>query len=308
MQRILLLCCLLTAMPAAWCRAVTLPATFDIEAFPAQITLGEVTADWFKVKTPASDSADATLMLVTVMRHYLPAPTDLTLTRGQLVGLSGRLYLVVYRPQNTTAFMEGEAQAPLTPQTLLYPSLISISDLLTLAYAGPFNLEQEIRERNKAIDERNRMIEQRAREIQERVARQEAAVIGERYGDNEAQLKAVLRQMRTAIALFRKDTGAYPAALADLVRSKENAPANGVDADGKPVPIPDGTYGGPYLPPHGGIQEVPGIPINPYVDLHADNPSPALLDTHWQYQNGYVGVPEYLFGILASDGRMLGEL
>ena len=308
MQRILLLCCLLAAMPAAWCRTVTLSSAFDGGAYPAQITLGEVTADWFKVKTPAADSADATLMLGMMVRHMPQTPVDLTLTQGQLVSLCGRLYLVVYRLHNTTAFMANEAMAALTPQTPLYPSLISMSDLLTLSYAGAFSLEQEIRARNEAIRERNRMAEQRTVEMQERVVRQEAAAAGARHGNNEAQLKAALRQMRAAIAQFRKDTGAYPAALADLVRLKGNAPANGVDANGKPLPIPAGTFAGPYLPPVNGVLEAPGIPFNPYVDLRADHPSPALLDTHWQYKDGYVGVPEYLFGILASDGRMLGEL
>ncbi|MHB9110734.1 MAG: hypothetical protein ACYDCO_27080 [Armatimonadota bacterium] len=307
MQRMLLLCCLLVAVSAAWCRTVKLPAAFDNGAYPVQVTLGELTADWFKVKVPAPEGIDTTLIL-RLMTHDASWAPDLTLTQGQLVNLSGRLYLVVYQLKNqlpTTAEGMG-AQAALTPQTLLYPSLVSMSDLTTLSYAGPFNLEQEIREQARMMEERARLQEERARQARERAGREVLAEAG--HGDNEARLKGTLRLMRQAINRFKADTGAYPAALADLVLPREKAPANGIDADGKPVAIAAGTYAGPYLPAASGVPEAPGIPPNPYVDTRHEEPNPALVSTHWQYKNGFVGVPEYLFGILTSDGRMLGEL
>ncbi|MHB0938117.1 MAG: hypothetical protein ACYC6A_17135 [Armatimonadota bacterium] len=308
MQRMLLLCCLLVAVSAAWCRTVKLPAAFDNGAYPVQVTLGELTADWFKVKVPVVDGGD-TLLLLRLMVTGMPGQElDLSLTQGQLVNLSGRLYLVVYQLKNQlppTAEGMG-AQAALTPQTLLYPSLVSMSDLMTLIYAGPFNLEQEMREQARMMEERARMMEERARQARERADREVLAEAG--HGDNEARLKGTLRLMRQAINRFKADTGAYPAALADLVLPREKAPANGIDADGKPVAIAAGTYAGPYLPAASGVPEAPGIPPNPYVDTRHEVPNPALVSTHWQYKNGFVGVPEYLFGILTSDGRMLGEL
>lgn len=303
MQRILLLCCLLVAMPAAWCLTVKIHTAFDNGAYPAQVKLGELNAEWFQVKMPAVDSFDSTLMLRMMTHGESWGPADLTLTRGQLVSLSGHLYLVVYQLKNNMLLTQEEQNIlpPLTMETLLFPSLISLSDLLTLTCAGTFDLEGAIRERKQAI-------EAHEREMKERAARDAVVAAGVQQGNEEGQLKIALQQMRAAIARFKDDTGAYPAALTDLVLPAEKAPAGGVDANGKPVPIKAGTYAGPYLSYKNGILEAPGIPFNPYVDLRRDDPSPALLATHWQYQNGYVGVPEYLFGILTSDGKMLGEL
>jgi len=302
MQRILLLCCLLVAMPAAWCLTVKIPTAFDNQAYPAQVKLGELNAEWFQVKLPAADGFDPSFLL-SMMTHESVSQSDLTLTRGQLVSLSGRLYLVVYELKNNLLPTQGEQQVlpPLTAETPLFPSLISMSDLLTLTYAGSFDLQGVIRERAKVIEAHERAVKERA-------VQAAAVAMGGEVGNNETRVKAALQQMRAAIARFKDDTGAYPAVLTDLLLPIANAPAGGVDADGKPVPIKAGTYAGPYLSPKNGIQEAPGIPLNPYVDLRRDDPNPALLASHWQYQNGFVGVPEYLFGILTSDGKMLGEL
>jgi type II secretion system protein G len=61
----------------------------------------------------------------------------------------------------------------------------------------------------------------------------------------EAALKADLRMYRNAIDLFRTDTGAYPASLADL--SATSAPANGKDSAGAAKTITAADWKGPYV-------------------------------------------------------------
>jgi type II secretion system protein G len=62
----------------------------------------------------------------------------------------------------------------------------------------------------------------------------------------EAALKADLKLYRNAIELFKADTGAMPAALADLAAT--SAPANGVDSStGASKAITAGDWKGPYL-------------------------------------------------------------
>ena len=62
----------------------------------------------------------------------------------------------------------------------------------------------------------------------------------------EAALKADLKLYRNAIELFKADTGAYPATLADLAAT--SAPANGVDSStGASKSINSSDWKGPYL-------------------------------------------------------------
>lgn len=62
-----------------------------------------------------------------------------------------------------------------------------------------------------------------------------AAVVIPRFADSglrskESALKANLRLYRGAVEMFRNDTGAYPASLADLAAT--SAPAKGLDSTG----------------------------------------------------------------------------
>ena len=62
----------------------------------------------------------------------------------------------------------------------------------------------------------------------------------------EAALHADLKLYRNAIELFKADTGAYPATLADLAAT--TAPANGVDSStGASKAIISTDWKGPYL-------------------------------------------------------------
>lgn len=62
----------------------------------------------------------------------------------------------------------------------------------------------------------------------------------------EAALKADLKLYRNAIELFKADTGAYPAALADLAAT--TAPSAGVDSStGASKSINSSDWKGPYL-------------------------------------------------------------
>ncbi len=66
------------------------------------------------------------------------------------------------------------------------------------------------------------------------------------------------------------------------------APTVGIDGNnGPPVNIPAGSYKGPYLEPHGGINNT-GIPVNPFIDMHAAQPNPNKLATHWSYVNSII--------------------
>ena len=62
----------------------------------------------------------------------------------------------------------------------------------------------------------------------------------------EAALRADLKLYRNAIELFKADTGAYPATIADLAVT--TAPANGVDSStGSSKAINSSDWKGPYL-------------------------------------------------------------
>lgn len=62
----------------------------------------------------------------------------------------------------------------------------------------------------------------------------------------EAALRADLKLYRNAIELFKADTGAYPATIADLAAT--TAPANGVDSTtGSSKAINSSDWKGPYL-------------------------------------------------------------
>lgn len=61
----------------------------------------------------------------------------------------------------------------------------------------------------------------------------------------ESALRANLKLFRNAVELFKADTGAYPAALADLAAAA--APANGLDSTGANAPILAADWKGPYL-------------------------------------------------------------
>jgi type II secretion system protein G len=62
----------------------------------------------------------------------------------------------------------------------------------------------------------------------------------------EAALHADLKLYRNALELFKADTGAYPAALADLAAT--SAPSNGVDpSSGSSKAIIASDWKGPYL-------------------------------------------------------------
>jgi len=61
----------------------------------------------------------------------------------------------------------------------------------------------------------------------------------------EAALKSNLKLYRNAIDLFKNDTGAFPASLADLAVS--TPPANGLDSAGASKSIVSADYKGPYV-------------------------------------------------------------
>jgi type II secretion system protein G len=77
-----------------------------------------------------------------------------------------------------------------------------------------------------------------------------AAVVVPKFANSgirskEAALRSDLKVMRNAVDLFKSDTGAYPAALADLTAA--SAPANGKDSAGNNKAITAGDWKGPYL-------------------------------------------------------------
>lgn len=61
----------------------------------------------------------------------------------------------------------------------------------------------------------------------------------------ESALRANLKLFRNAVELYKADTGAYPAALADLVAAA--APGTGLDSTGASVNIIPADWKGPYL-------------------------------------------------------------
>ncbi|MBI5705784.1 MAG: prepilin-type N-terminal cleavage/methylation domain-containing protein [Armatimonadetes bacterium] len=61
----------------------------------------------------------------------------------------------------------------------------------------------------------------------------------------ESALKSNLKMYRSAIDLFKTDTGCYPAALSDLTGT--SAPAKGKDSSGNDYAITAADYKGPYV-------------------------------------------------------------
>lgn len=86
-----------------------------------------------------------------------------------------------------------------------------------------------------------------------------AAIVIPKFADSstrskESSLKANLKQVRNAVELFKTDTSAYPAALADLAGT--SAPTSGKDATGTTKAITASDFRGPYL------SAVPSDPVS----------------------------------------------
>lgn len=69
----------------------------------------------------------------------------------------------------------------------------------------------------------------------------------------EASMRSDLSQMRSAVATFQTDTGAYPATLADLAAT--TAPTGGLSSSGGAATITATDWHGPYL--------TNGVPTDP---------------------------------------------
>lgn len=67
---------------------------------------------------------------------------------------------------------------------------------------------------------------------------------------SEANLRATLRELRTAVASFQAETGLYPLQLIDICES--SPPATGLTDKGLEVPIYQDDFHGPYLLAPGG--------------------------------------------------------
>ncbi len=86
-----------------------------------------------------------------------------------------------------------------------------------------------------------------------------AAIVIPKFGDSstrgrESSLRANLKVVRNAVELFKNDTGAFPATLADIAAT--SAPANGKDSAAATKTITAGDWKGPY------ISEVPKDPVS----------------------------------------------
>jgi len=104
----------------------------------------------------------------------------------------------------------------------------------------------------------------------------------------ETEREKQVHVLEHAVAQFNIDTGAWPSQLSDLIARK--GPVAGIDStNGKRVIIPAGRYKGPYLVPHGGIDNS-GIPLNPFSSAPTGNFA-ADLTAHWHYINGHVRYP-----------------
>ncbi len=104
-----------------------------------------------------------------------------------------------------------------------------------------------------------------------------------------------LQRLREAIAQFQADTGVWPAQLKDLV-----APAGST-----PKGTPRGKYKGPYLTPHGCINNT-GIPANPYARTPDGENLPNIAD-HWLYNPQDGSVISAVNGT-TRDGRPFSQL
>ncbi len=103
----------------------------------------------------------------------------------------------------------------------------------------------------------------------------------------EADLRAILQQLRDGIAAFLSDTGLYPAALADITNPPGFAPPVGLDGQGMVRMLNSADYKGPYVTTPNG-----GLPYNPIT-----------ASTDWAYETvapevGNVSAPPGT----ASDG------
>jgi len=288
----MLLICGLLAVVAGWCGE---PAAFERDAYPAMMKLGELTNEWAVISiAPAVGGPSLPYggMMSLALLSQMPA---VCYSKGQTVNLGGRSYLVIYRAEITQPRNEDDFEfiGLLTADTPVLPALAPVEAIEDMVFLGRFDLKAEIERSEK----------QRMRPFEQDMQ------VDHEPQDDAGWARKHLQDMRVAIARFKEDTGAWPAALADLVKPAENAPASGIDNDGKPVEIAPATYAGPYLKSHGGsIKEAPGIPRNPYIDMEMKEPDPGLVATHWHYHKGAVSVPEYMFGIRTTDGVMLGEL
>ena len=77
-----------------------------------------------------------------------------------------------------------------------------------------------------------------------------AAIVIPKFADSgtrskESSLRANLKQVRNAVELFKTDTSAYPAALADLAAT--SAPSAGKNTGGTSQSITATDFRGPYL-------------------------------------------------------------
>jgi len=250
--------------------------------YPAVVQLQAMNATWQRVRV-ITGTTWSTMLVKSAHGPADTATADTYFTRGQTTVLHGATYLVLYRVAGGPE-VTADAGAAL--------SLIRVRDIVAVQFLGPFDLERTL-----ALD----------REPAPRRPAEDAEPPRRGNQGLETTLKVNLQMVRNAIEQFQADTGAYPAALTDLVLPLEQAPAAGVDRDGKAVAIPAGKYAGPYLAPVGGISGAAGIPVNPLVNPQAADPDPKNVATHWKYANGTLTVPDAMAETVGADGAKYGE-
>lgn len=118
----------------------------------------------------------------------------------------------------------------------------------------------------------------------------------------ESSLKHGLQQLRSAVAQFYLDTGAYPHHLTQLIST--TPVTEGIDESGNPVTISPTLYKGPYFAPEGGIAGK-GLPLDPFIDTN----DPARGD-HWNYltAGAKVTVPDAIANNTTIDGIRFNAL
>ncbi len=221
------------------------------------------------------------------MQRGQTPPPNVLYTHGDTVTIAGEIYLIAYKPPEeplpTPEQMRGGRELPRalppTEESEVTLSLLNIRTMGDMLNIHTFELTHEM----MAVEQESPM-------------RRQAL---------ESTLKDNLRELRNAIEQFQADTGAYPARLLDLVAT--TAPKVGVDLDGHQINIPAGCYKGPYLEPHGGINNT-GIPLNPFVDLRAVQPDPNDVTTHWAYKNALVHVAAGRPAGQTQDGIPINQL
>lgn len=112
-------------------------------------------------------------------------------------------------------------------------------------------------------------------------------IMGAARRAKESTLRGNLHEIRTAVGHFEADCGCYPASLQDLLLTKANEPTAGIDDAGTSVPIPSGSYEGPYFTVGGGLAGS-GMPVNPFQTTAANKDNINDVGTHWTYTNGRV--------------------